>query len=795
MRSSQRNCRRPTHLTIDRLEDRTVPSGLVADTSTFASNRVLVTFADGTDSAAHRAELARVADTASADHLGFGIYAVTLTSGVSVGSAITLYAGQAGVTTAEPDYVVTADLIPNDPSFPTQWGLNNTGQSGGVADADIDAPEAWNVQTGTGHTIVAVVDTGVDYTHPDLAANMWRNPGEIPGDGIDNDGDGIVDDVYGANFVSNTGNPMDDNEHGTHVAGIIGAVGNNGVGVTGVAWHTQIMAVKFMDASGSGYTSNAVRAINYAVAHGATVLNNSWGGGGADATLANAIGAAKNAGAIFVAAAGNSGANNDTSSFYPANYITQYDNVVTVAAVDRTGALASFSNYGPTRVTLAAPGVSILSTLPNNSYGSLSGTSMATPFVTGAIALLRDQHPDWTYSQVIAKLKSSVDVLPGLAGKVSTGGRLNVAKMLDASTVPPTPPPPTFTSGPKVTAATFNGPNSTTVSSVRFTFNEAVLTSSFSTADVMVFTGPNGTIVPTGVAAVAGSGNTQFDVTFPTQTAAGAYAMTIGPAITDAAGNAMNQNGNTTNGEVPGDRYTASVTLGGSRMDFSAGALPVAIPDLSTVSIPIVVNQDLTVTDLNVVLNVSHTYDSDLVMSLTSPTGVTRTLVNRHGGSGDNYAVTTLDDQATTLLTTGRAPFNGSFRPDQPLSAFNGMNARGTWTLRISDVSRLDTGTANSATLSFTGNPGGQKVMTLALPDDEVTAPTPTVSTATSAAKESLPVLLGVWVTPDDVANTKASQSKPFDWTAALAQSLRAAARRQSDALTAFADVGSIRRV
>jgi subtilisin family serine protease/subtilisin-like proprotein convertase family protein len=773
--------RRKARLVVTRLEDRSVPAGLVADTSSFASDRILVTFSDGADSAAHRSELAGLADTASADHLGFGIYAITLTSGIGVASALTLYAGQPGIRTVEPDYVVSLDRTPNDPGLGSQWGLTNTGQSGGVAGDDIGAAAAWNAQTGTGNTIVAVIDTGVDYTHPDLAANMWRNPGEIPGDGIDNDGDGIVDDVYGANFVSNTGNPMDDNEHGTHVAGIIGAVGNNGTGVSGVLWHTRIMAVKFMDASGSGYTSNAVRAINYAVAHGATILNNSWGGGGADATLATAIGQARNAGVIFVAAAGNSGVNNDTAAFYPANYIGQYDNVVTVAATDRTDTLASFSNYGPTKVTLAAPGVAILSTLPGNSYGTLSGTSMATPFVTGALALLKDQHPAWTYSQLIAKLKSSVDVLPSLVGKVSTGGRLDVAKMLDAAAVPPASPP-AFTSGPKVTSATFAGPNASTFSSVRVTFNTSVLPSSFTAADVSL-TGPRGSIGASGVTVVAGSNNTQFTVTFSAQTAAGSYSVTIGPNITDPSGHAMNQNGNAANGEVPGDRYTTAASLGDARFNFAAANLPFAIPDVSTVSIPIVVGQDITISDLNVILNVTHTYDSDLIVTLTSPGGITRTLVNRRGGSGDNFSNTTLDDQAASALSVGRAPFSGSYRPEQSLAAFNGTNARGTWTLRISDVARQDTGRVNAVTMSIAGTPSGQKGMALAMSDDEVTAPAPTVTGHTPpATKSHSDELQGVWITPDETGNAKPMERKPFDWAADLELQLRrSAARRLAD--------------
>ncbi|MFM8706214.1 MAG: S8 family serine peptidase, partial [Planctomycetia bacterium] len=225
----------------------------------------------------------------------------------------------AGVRSVEPDRVVTASAtLPNDPSFNRLWGLQNNGQTGGLADADIDAPEAWDVTTGSRSVVVAVVDTGVDSNHPDLAANMWRNPGETAGDGIDNDRNGFVDDVFGWNFVTNTANVFDDNSHGTHVAGTIGAVGSNGVGVAGVNWQVSIMALKFLDASGSGTTSAAIAALNYATmmrrTYGVNIVatNNSWGGGGAPPALRDAIPAGGNAGFLCIAAAGTERSNNDS---------------------------------------------------------------------------------------------------------------------------------------------------------------------------------------------------------------------------------------------------------------------------------------------------------------------------------------------------------------------------------------------------------------------------------------------------------------------------------------------------
>ena len=337
---------------------------------------------------------------------------------------------------AEPNYILYADTTPNDPSFSQLYGLHNTGQTGGTADADIDAPEAWNTCTG-GNVVVAVIDTGVDYTHPDLAANMWVNTGEIPGNGIDDDGNGFVDDYRGWDFCYNDSNPMDGNSHGTHCAGTIGAVGNNGIGVVGVNWNVKIMPVKFLSDSGSGSTSDAISAINYARMMGAKVMSNSWGGGGYSQALKDAIDAANNAGSIFVAAAGNSGSNNDSSPHYPSSYTSE--NIIAVAATDHNDALASFSCYGPTSVDLGAPGVSILSTVPNGSYASYSGTSMATPHVSGVCALVWAKFPSLTNAQVKNLILQGTDPVSSLNGKVLSGGRLNANKALnhEDDTTPP----------------------------------------------------------------------------------------------------------------------------------------------------------------------------------------------------------------------------------------------------------------------------------------------------------------------------------------------------------------------
>ena len=343
---------------------------------------------------------------------------------------------------AEPNYIVSINLTPNDPRFADLWGMHNTGQTGGTVDEDIDAPEAWDSANET-DVVVGIIDTGVDYLHEDLADNMWVNPGEIPGNNIDDDGNGFIDDVHGWDFYGEDNDPMDDHGHGTHTAGTVGAVGDNGVGVVGVNWNAKIAALKFLNSVGSGNTTDAIEAIQYATMMGMEITNNSWGGGGYSQALADAIAAADTAGHLFVAAAGNSSSNNDSSPHYPSSYTNP--NVVAVAATDHNANLASFSSYGLTSVDLGAPGVSILSTVPTGAcslcdptgYAYLNGTSMATPHVAGAAALLMTAKPAFSHSQIKTLLMNSTDPLSSLAGKTVSAGRLNLLNSLEVDTVPP----------------------------------------------------------------------------------------------------------------------------------------------------------------------------------------------------------------------------------------------------------------------------------------------------------------------------------------------------------------------
>ena len=337
------------------------------------------------------------------------------------------------VAYAEPNFLLRAD-VPNDPFINQLWGLDNFGQTvnwtAGSPDADIDAREAWSVSTGSPNVVVAVIDTGVDLSHPDLAANIWVNAGEdcagCRTNGLDDDGNGYVDDWRGWDFANGDNNPTDDQGHGTHVSGTIAAVGNNGLGVAGVTWSTRIMPLKFLGADGSGTTADAISAILYANAKGVPILNNSWGGGEFSQALLDAIEQTDASGGLFVAAAGNDFTNTDIDPFYPSAY--EAPNVVAVGATDAFDRKAWFSNYGARSVDLGAPGTNIYSTWLSGTYRFADGTSMAAPHVSGAAALAKAVFPDASGVGLKTLLLRSVDPITALAGTSRTGGRLNVER-------------------------------------------------------------------------------------------------------------------------------------------------------------------------------------------------------------------------------------------------------------------------------------------------------------------------------------------------------------------------------
>lgn len=364
-----------------------------------------------------------------------GIQVLELPAGSDVPGMVHRYKSSNLIEFAEPDYRLHPAVAPNDAYYAngSLWHLNNTGQSGGKSDADIDAPEAWDVSNTASNIIVAIVDSGIRHTHEDLAPNMWLNPGEIAGNGVDDDGDGLVDNVYGINAAANNGNTVDLLGHGTQVAGFVGAVGNNSLGVAGVAWRVKLMACRFYDDAGLGFISDAVQAVDFARANGAHVINASFISTNYSSAFYTAINNCRSAGIIFVAAAGNYTINNEVVPHYPASF--NLDNIVAVAATSRTDDLASFSNYGATSVDLAAPGHDVFTTASsaNNAYILTSGTSFSSPIVAGAFALMRARYPTTNYRQLINQMLAATDPLPSLTGKCVTGGRLNLARALGPS--------------------------------------------------------------------------------------------------------------------------------------------------------------------------------------------------------------------------------------------------------------------------------------------------------------------------------------------------------------------------
>jgi subtilisin family serine protease len=323
-------------------------------------------------------------------------------------------------------------VFPHDPQFSDQWALSNSGQRGGKQGADISATLAWATTTGSEDVVVAVLDSGVDYNHEDLKPNMWTRPGSM--DPYLDAELGSADDTYGFNAIDNASDPMDENGHGTHCAGIIGAEGENDLGIAGVNWKVRIMPLKFMNAGGYGTTKDAVEAINYVINRkkagvNVRIISASWGSTQKSRALEEVIRKAYEADILFVAAAGNSSVNNDRSPHYPSSY--DVPNVVSVAALDRNDQLASFSNWGAKSVAMAAPGVDILSTWLGNAYEEKSGTSMATPVVSGVAALIVAEHPRMSVDELRKKLLASSDPIVALKGKTVTGGRVNAAKALE----------------------------------------------------------------------------------------------------------------------------------------------------------------------------------------------------------------------------------------------------------------------------------------------------------------------------------------------------------------------------
>uniref|UniRef100_UPI0040476689 S8 family serine peptidase n=1 Tax=Rheinheimera sp. TaxID=1869214 RepID=UPI0040476689 len=593
------------------------------------------------------------------------IVKVKVPKGVDRDHLIKKLSANPAVAVAEPDFPLKALATPNDPSFAELWGLHNTGQAGGTAGADIKAVDAWDISTGSHDVIIGVIDTGMDYNHPDLIDNRWVNPGTLPGS------------TYGYSALNPELDPMDSDSHGTHVAGTIGASGNNGTGVVGVNWNVTLLPCQFLGPSG-GSTAGAIECINYftdlKLNHGVDIkaTNNSWGGGGYSETLRAAIQSGGDAGILFIAASGNDGGNADSAPMYPAAY--DLDIIVSVASTDRNDNMSGFSNYGATSVDLAAPGSAILSTVLGASYATFSGTSMASPHVAGAAALLWSVNPDITALEMKAILMDSGDALPALEGKTVSGKRINLVNaMVEAD------PTPSFKLAltPRTQQITAGG-------AAQYTLNIGNVADWMGEVVLSVDVQPALDGVSLSATTAQPGQSLTLDVTTSAETAWGNYQFTI--TGTDAASGELVKSVNASLSVLP---------QGLQDYDFSNNE-QIAIPDNNAEGIASVINvpQQGFVFGADVGVNITHTWQGDLLVKLRSPQGTEHTLHNRTGGSADDLVQ--------------------SWQTD----AFNGEAMQGDWTLLVSDNAGLDTGSLNSWDLTLT-----------ALSDDD-TGPVPVAPVA-----------------------------------------------------------------
>jgi subtilisin family serine protease/subtilisin-like proprotein convertase family protein len=573
---------------------------------------------------------------------------------MSVKDAIVKLSAHPAVKFAEPNYQWKINFVPDDEYFDLMWSLNNTGQTGGVEDADIDAVEAWDITTGSSDIVVGVIDTGVQYTHPDLDSNIWVNPGEIADNGIDDDANGYVDDIYGIDTANGDSDPMDDQGHGTHVSGTIGAEAGGGQGVVGINHQVSIVGCKFLTAAGTGATDDAIECIDYMVALkmagvNLKVLNNSWGGGGYSVALEEAIETAADADILFAVAAGNDGVDNDVSPSYPASYETE--NVFAVASTNASDGDSGYS-YGLTSVDIGAPGSDIASTYITDSYVYASGTSMATPHVAGAAALVWSIAPELSAVEMKELLMTTGDDNAFLTGKTVSGKRLNVKNALDQAD-----PDPSFsfniTPISQSVVAGELAEYSFEISAIAAWSGEVALglDSELPGASLSASSGEPGDIIT-------------LSVPTTTDTAWGDYSFTV----TGTSGDLVKQSSAELS-VLPVGLFDVTYT----------SETPVAIPDndangiTSTISIA----DSYTAFGTSAYVNITHTWSGDLVVALTSPSGTSFTLHNRSGGSDDDVV--------------------GEYETD----AFNGELITGDWILSVSDNAGQDLGTLNSWSVTF----------------------------------------------------------------------------------------------
>lgn len=581
------------------------------------------------------------------------IVKVQLPQGADRDRMIKKLAANPAIEIAEPDFKQTALAVPDDARFNELWAMQNTGQNGGTAGADIKAVDAWDVSTGSHDVVIGIIDTGMDYNHPDLQANRWVNPGNMPGS------------TYGYSTLNAALDPMDSDSHGTHVAGTIGASGNNAAGVTGVNWNVTLIPCQFLGPTG-GSTSGAIECINYftdlKLNYGVDIkaTNNSWGGGGYSDTLRAAIQSAGEAGILFVAAAGNDGVNADSTPMYPAAY--DLDVIVSVASTDRNDNLSIFSsgasNYGAVSVDLGAPGSAILSTIPGGGYASYSGTSMASPHVAGAAALLWSLDPDISIAEMKSILMNSGDALASLDGKTASGKRLNLS-----SAIADADPTPSFRlSLTPRTQQIVAGETAT------FTLDVGSIAEWTGQVDLAVTVEPALDNVSLSVSSAEPGQTVTLQATTSAETPWGSYQFTV--TGTDNA-----------SGQLVKSVDANLEIIPQGLQDFSySNTTSVAIPDNDPVGITSIINvpQQGFVFGTEAGVNITHTWRGDLTVKLRSPQGTEHILHTASGGSADD------------LIESWQTP------------VFNAEQMQGDWTLVVSDNAGLDTGTLNSWSLTLT---------------------------------------------------------------------------------------------
>jgi len=699
--------------------------------------------------------------------------------------AIAQLKSSAAVDYIEPNYIYYRQGIPNDPLFSQLWGMNQ------AANNDIDAPEAWDIYTGDPNYRVAIIDTGIDFNHPDLQGNIWVNPGEIANDGIDNDGNGYIDDVsgwdftgtgLGTKFVNGDNNPQDGDGHGTHVAGTIAGKGNNGVGVAGVVWGAKIVPLKFLDDTGSGSTANAILAVDYCRVNGIKLSNNSWGGGGSSAALRTAISNAGAADHLFVAAAGNSTLNIDgLLKSYPASY--NLANQINVAATTATGTLASFSNYGLTSVHVGAPGNAIVSTysttvVGSTGYASLSGTSMASPHVTGVAALLRGRMPGWTVAQVKAAILNTVKPLASLSGKTVTGGTVSAYKALLSTVVELVPPVATaFRSIPADALGWNNAAVTLTITAtdevggsgvrdIRYTVGAATTTVTGATATVSYTTDGIRTVSylatdNSGNASAAQSETIKIDRTLPATAASVSADSTLITLSVTETGSGVAATYYTVDGGAQ-QTYAGGITLDGGTHTITYWSVDVAgnTEVTKAISVPAGVLTSVSVnpTAVNGGTNATGTVTlgspaptGGIVVTLTSDSvgaKVPATVTVAAGASTATFTVTTAAVNAATsatitatagivtktaILTINTAPVTFSALSLNPTSVRGGTISTGTVTLSRASA------TATTVTLRSSNANRASVPASVTIPAG-VTSATFTITTTATGANRTVTI-------------------------------------------------------